>query len=1204
MKNSIFNAVCKTRYLALLVVSILTCGNAWGADQTATWTATSGGLGSGIGSGTITDNKSNSWSYTRTLSSGSSYTGWTSNCIQLGKNGGVEHLTLTTSDIPGTIKSVSVECASYQGRHNVSITVGSTTYLASTATSSWTTVGTKTGTGTSSGTITISFTGGTRALYIKSISVTYNNDGGGGTTYTVEYADGITGGSVQASSTSGISANTEITLTPTANNGYEFTSWDVYKKGESSTKVTVTNNKFSMPAYNVVVNATFSCVTPTWSPNLVTETVNYTTGGSATALTVAATANNATVNYQWQTSTDNTNWSNTGSNSSSNTSLTPPTAAAGTTYYRCIATNAASGCSATTTSNVTTVTVSAPVAATITLNNYDGDATTTGYHSGDSFTLPNTNNATCNGKTFVGWSTVAIPTPGSKPNANYYEKGASVTLAASNTFYAVFAEESGSGTTSSSISSYADGTYYMIDSHTYNETTTYYSPSGTSTSTISSVEVTNIVSESDGVLTLDLTSNLLVNAMKYTITEIEGEPNTYTIYNATNDNYIGASTSTSFTNTNANKWELITSNKRFMFWYDQSTDRAVLYQHSYNGNGNVQTYGKRFGCYAKGNAGKTNLNNNKEQYGSGYFFLVPAASVSYSNYTTSCACTAPDYVTVTGRWDRFGGETISLTATAYDDGGNEISAGITSRQWQKLVNSTWTNVTGENVSGATSANLQIINCTKDNSGKYRCVISTGTNCSTASATATDGTEGYGVKVYTLDCYNGGTTSHNFTRVGDTDAGIVTVNLSANTSYEFEVVGDNDYYGNTGTINEDVTNWEMTSGAGHLYINSGLGGTFTFSMDYGTGGNNSTRGIPELSVTYPRKTIYFTPGVWDKDNDKFAIYYFRKVGETVYGNGWTGFIAANDCGSSTEIPQWNGVKIDVVRLKSTCTSPNWSDKDNQTNDITITSNNYISITGWNESDYTYGTYSIPTYTISYDKGTNGTGTRADDSKTCGVAFTLPSTQVFSRNGYTMDGWSVNANGSTKDYNLGGNYTTNAAQIFYPHWTEATYGVTLNTNGGTINAGNVTTYIYGTGATLPTDVTKSHATFQGWYAASNFSGDRVYGIGAAEYGNKEYWAKWESITYTVTWKANGAVVRTDASVVEGDKVASVPSAPSNLTTGSNGCDAEFVGWVIEANDPGALSISVRDTPPNGMFTHVAGSPTITANTTFVAIYRQEQ
>ena len=35
MKNSIFNAVCKTRYLALLVVLIFTCGNVWGAEVVA-----------------------------------------------------------------------------------------------------------------------------------------------------------------------------------------------------------------------------------------------------------------------------------------------------------------------------------------------------------------------------------------------------------------------------------------------------------------------------------------------------------------------------------------------------------------------------------------------------------------------------------------------------------------------------------------------------------------------------------------------------------------------------------------------------------------------------------------------------------------------------------------------------------------------------------------------------------------------------------------------------------------------------------------------------------------------------------------------------------------------------------------------------------------------------------------------------------------
>ncbi len=172
----------------MLVIAIVVGGKvAWGEEHTVTWTGTSGALGSGIGPGTISTGTF-SWSYTRTLISGSSYTGWTSNCIQLGKNGGVENITFRTSNIPGTIKSVSVECSSYQAKHNVSISVGGTSYLASTPTASWTTVSAKTGTGSSSGEIVISFTGGTRALYIKSIRVVYET--GAAVPYTVTFIAG------------------------------------------------------------------------------------------------------------------------------------------------------------------------------------------------------------------------------------------------------------------------------------------------------------------------------------------------------------------------------------------------------------------------------------------------------------------------------------------------------------------------------------------------------------------------------------------------------------------------------------------------------------------------------------------------------------------------------------------------------------------------------------------------------------------------------------------------------------------------------------------------------------------------------------------------------------------------------------------------------------------------------------------------------
>ncbi len=52
-------------------------------------------------------------------------------------------------------------------------------------------------------------------------------------------------------------AGEEVTVTATPATNYMLSAWDVYKTGESSTKVSVANGKFTMPAYAVTVNATF-----------------------------------------------------------------------------------------------------------------------------------------------------------------------------------------------------------------------------------------------------------------------------------------------------------------------------------------------------------------------------------------------------------------------------------------------------------------------------------------------------------------------------------------------------------------------------------------------------------------------------------------------------------------------------------------------------------------------------------------------------------------------------------------------------------------------------------------------------------------------------------------------------------------------------------------------------------------------------------
>ena len=83
---------------------------------------------------------------------------------------------------------------------------------------------------------------------------------------------------------------------------------------------------------------------------------------------------------------------------------------------------------------------------------------------------------------------------------------------------------------------------------------------------------------------------------------------------------------------------------------------------------------------------------------------------------------------------------------------------------------------------------------------------------------------------------------------------------------------------------------------------------------------------------------------------------------------------------------------------------------------------------------------------------------------------------------------------------------------------TYTVTLNAGDGTINSGNVTSYTYGVGATLPTadDMTYTGHTFKGWYDNEALAGSPVTAISNTETGNKEYWAKWEINQYTITVK----------------------------------------------------------------------------------------
>ena len=135
-----------------------------------------------------------------------------------------------------------------------------------------------------------------------------------------------------------------------------------------------------------------------------------------------------------------------------------------------------------------------------------------------------------------------------------------------------------------------------------------------------------------------------------------------------------------------------------------------------------------------------------------------------------------------------------------------------------------------------------------------------------------------------------------------------------------------------------------------------------------------------------------------------------------------------------------------------------------------------------------------------------GTKTQEMIDAGSKLTEPTAPT--KEGYRFDGWYYDNSGTKTKWDFDTD-KVRYAMTFTAKW-EKTYTVTLNTNGGTINSGNVTEYTYGTGATLPTadDMTYTGHTFKGWYDNKSLTGSPVTAIGSTETGNKEYWAKWEA------------------------------------------------------------------------------------------------
>ena len=163
-----------------------------------------------------------------------------------------------------------------------------------------------------------------------------------------------------------------------------------------------------------------------------------------------------------------------------------------------------------------------------------------------------------------------------------------------------------------------------------------------------------------------------------------------------------------------------------------------------------------------------------------------------------------------------------------------------------------------------------------------------------------------------------------------------------------------------------------------------------------------------------------------------------------------------------------------------------------------------------------TVSLTEYAITYHL--NGGSNHADNPAKYTVETGTITLKDASKANYRFAGWYASADFSgEKVTQLAKGSSGNKA--FWAKWEVMTYDITYHLNGGTNDSDNPANYTIETGTITLKDAAKANYMFAGWYVSADFSGEKVTEIGKGSTGNKELWAKWEAVTYSIIYHLNG-------------------------------------------------------------------------------------
>ncbi len=319
-------------------------------------------------------------------------------------------------------------------------------------------------------------------------------------------------------------------------------------------------------------------------------------------------------------------------------------------------------------------------------------------------------------------------------------------------------------------------------------------------------------------------------------------------------------------------------------------------------------------------------------------------------------------------------------------------------------------------------------------------------------------------------------------------------------------------GDTYSLNCGVTLYAVWSPNGYAVIYNANGGSNAPLPQTKYHGINLT-----LTSVIPTRSGYTFMGWATSSNATTAQYqagelYENNVGVTLYAvwsqNTYTVIYDANG-GSNAPSAQIKLYGIDltlssVIPVREGYTFVGWSASSNSVGIGYRAGSTYT----FNSSIKLYAVWRVTEYFVIYDAN-GGSDAPSWQTKVHGTDLTL-SSEIPVREGYTFVGWATSDDATAADYSAGATFTEDADTTLYAVWSQNTYTVTYDANGGN-GAPSSQTKAYGVELTLSSAIpTREGYTFVGW-ATSDDAASADYSAGEAytDESNVTLYAVWQEV-----------------------------------------------------------------------------------------------